>query len=56
MFHSLQLFSTVSSDRQRRFGEAATRRSLVRGNRPSPPRAPSAAIPFVVWPDEIDPC
>jgi len=45
MFHSLQLFTTVSTDRQRRFGDAAARRSLVRRNRQSPARGPSAAIP-----------
>jgi hypothetical protein len=54
MFHSFQLITTLSTDRRARFGNAATRRRLVRGNQLSPARSPSTAAPSVAWPEDID--
>jgi hypothetical protein len=55
MFHDFQLARTISTDRQNRLRNAATRRRLVRPNRAPPVADPATAgLVAIVWPDDVE--
>jgi hypothetical protein len=55
MFHDFQLSRTISTDRQTRLRNAATRQRLIRPNRAPPaPEIATAGLVSVVRSDAID--